>query len=97
MPWLRIDEQKPEEEQEVFYWFGAFDKVYAGKFVTEVIDDVGPTPFEIDYFYDEGGFLGDDVTYWMPRNEGDPLPEHPSKELKKQCRYHPVYVSEEDF
>ena len=90
--WLRIDEQKPEQNQPVFYYFGVFDRVYEVKYIsteTDFGDDDG-TLYEIDYFGGMSGFLGDDVTYWMPRADGDEKPADPTPEQKATCLYHPT-------
>lgn len=79
--WLRIDQEKPEQKQLVYYWFGFFDEVYAGKY--KECD-------EMDCFFDKGGFLCGDITYWMPREEGDKMPEPPSAKEKETCLYHPL-------
>ena len=94
--WLRIDEQKPEQEQKVFYWFGSFGKVYEGAYVSEDTDfsNSNGALYQIDYFYDGGGFLGDDVTFWMPREEGDDMPDEPSLEERRSCLYHPETFEE---
>ncbi len=89
MKWLRIDKQKPEQNQNVFYWFGFFDKVYSGTYNLESIEIRPGKIINIDYFCDRGGALGDDITYWLPRNEDD-IPEHPSLEEKATCLYHPI-------
>lgn len=81
--WLRIDEITPAEEQNVWYWFGLFDKIYAGRYI-------GADECSDNIFIDKGGWLSDEVTYWMPRNEGDIEPEYPSKEEKGKCLYNPI-------
>lgn len=88
--WLRIDEQKPYNEQPVFYYFGFFDKIYKGAYSTEEVEFSGKI-LVMDCFYGKSGFLSDDVTYWMPRIEGNEFfPEHPTKEQKKSCIFHPL-------
>lgn len=88
--WIHIDEQEPEQGQAVYYWFGFWDRVSAGFF--KVSDEEGFEGMQI--FFGEKGFLGDDVTWWMPREE---LPEGvtftpapPTAEQKARCKYHPV-------
>jgi hypothetical protein len=92
--WLRIDEQKPKDAQLVFYYFGVFDKVYKGMYSSEVFnlpdEDETTITCNIDYFGGRSGFLGDDVTYWMPREDGDNYPEPPTSLQKSQCLYHPI-------
>lgn len=90
--WLRIDEHTPEENQPVYYYFGVFDCVYAG-FYQKYYDEDYPEGVFSDCFYSKSGFLTDDVTYWMPREE---LPEgvyftpvHPTEYQKETCKYHP--------
>jgi hypothetical protein len=98
--WIHIDEQRPEENQPVYYWFGFWNQVYEGFYQTgdsEIID--GEEYGGGNVFYGEGGFLGDDVTWWMPREE---LPEGvvfcpagPTKKQKAACKYHPCGQDEE--
>ncbi len=94
MKWLRIDEKVPTDKQKVFYYFALFDDVCEGKYVK-------PDEFEVDgqkyrvvnhIFVGPMGFLGDDVTYWMPRKEGDPFPEPPTDEQKKTDLYYPAKI-----
>ena len=83
MEWIKIEDKKPEENQEVFYYFDILG-VYAGKYnridLYGEFDDV-EEEYWMDCFSGESGFLCDDVTEWMPRNEGDELPD-PPKEKK---------------
>lgn len=94
--YLRIDKQKPEEGQKVYYWFGAFDQVYAGWYSHVTEDDNGYDVYDYDCFYDKTGFLCNDVTYWKPRDEDNmedgysPNQVHPTLEQKATCIFHPV-------
>lgn len=90
--WLRIDEQLPENEQDVFYYFGVFDQIYEGKYFsqeTNFDDEDGPM-YTLNIFGGKCGYLSDDVTYWQPRVEGQECPEMPTPEQKATCRYHPI-------
>lgn len=90
--WIRIDHEKPQVGQAVYYWFGVFDQVYPGYFKEVAFDETAYPGIMMDCFHDEGGFLCDDVTYWMPRAAGDEsaYPPPPSPEEKASCLYHPV-------
>jgi hypothetical protein len=88
--WLHIDEHKPEQHQPVYYWFGVWDCVYEGFFEESEEEEIKG----MYVFYGvDGGFLGDDVTWWLPRIElpegiyYDPAP--PTDEQKASCKYHP--------
>lgn len=65
--WIHIKDQKPQEEQDVFYFFEVLG-VYKGKYQKvnyyEGHDDIEPCWG--DCFYGKSGFLTDDVTHWMP-------------------------------
>jgi Protein of unknown function (DUF551) len=88
--WIRIDEQLPADGQDVFYYFGHFDEVCKGKYRKGMPENVGGEMITIaDNFFIGNGFLGDDVTYWMPRKPGDVVPEAPSGEEKYKDLYHP--------
>lgn len=88
--WLRIDEQTPEDGQDVWYYFGIFDKVYAGKY-SRIRDKDYPEGVYSHCFFDETGFLTDDVTYWYPRGGGivQLEPFRPSLRERAACLYHP--------
>lgn len=83
MKWIRIDEKLPEEGQKVFYYFEVFKQVYDGFYTKD--KEMG-----FNVFHGDHGFLGDDVTYWMPRNDGDQEPNPPSEEERRKCLYHPL-------
>jgi hypothetical protein len=96
--WISIEDQKPEEGQPVYYYFGVFDSVYDG-YYKSYSDEYYPQGISSDIFYSALGFLTDDVTWWMLREE---LPEgvsffpaHPTDEQKAQCKYHPYPESKE--
>lgn len=82
--WKDITQEKPTNCQEVFYYFDAFKKVYAGYY--ELIDnsELYKEPkgtYMSDCFYGKSGFLSGDVQYWMPRESGDIAPEVPTKKM----------------
>lgn len=67
MNWIHINDQKPEDGQNVFYFFDVFG-VYKGKYQKSNYY-VGHDDIEscwCDCFYGKKGFLTDDVTHWMP-------------------------------
>lgn len=73
--WIKIEDQKPEEGQKVFYYF-EYTGVNRGKYSrVDISEGCGEGAFA-DCFYGEKGFLGDDVTHWMPDDGGD-LPQQP--------------------
>ena len=90
MNWIDIKDQKPKEEQEVFYFFEVLG-VYAGKYKSVELDEefIGQKGIYMDCFYGEGGFLCDDVTHWRPRSEGDEFPDVP--------KYFEVYDDDYDL
>jgi len=67
--WIRIKDQKPEDGQDVFYFFDVLG-VYKGRYLRkeyprEMFEE-GTEPVYGDCFYGKKGFLTDDVTHWMP-------------------------------
>ena len=66
--WIHINDQKPEEDRDLFYFF-AFLGIYRGKYqrYEYPVEFTGETeePVYGDTFYSERGFLTDDVTHWM--------------------------------
>jgi hypothetical protein len=82
--WISIFEQQPEEEQKVIYFFdicGVFRGQYAEvkyDYEGHCVDENGDA-YIGHQFYNEKGFLTDDVTHWMPDN-GQPLPPPPEDE-----------------
>ena len=79
--WNRIDKVKPESEQKVWYWFEIFTQTYGGFYKTD--------RYEQDVFYGDCGWLTGDVTYWMPRSDGDEKPKLPTMAQRKKCLYNP--------
>lgn len=71
--WKDINQEQPEDGQEVWYYFDIFDRVYEGEYC-HVREDGWD-----HMFFGDHGFLTDDVTYWMPRNKGDEMPEKPNE------------------
>lgn len=67
MSWIHIKDQKPEINQDVFYFFEVLG-VYKGKYeqVNFYEDEEDIEPCWGDCFYGKNGFLTDDVTHWMP-------------------------------
>ena len=78
--WIDINNQRPEEDQKVFYFF-AFLGVYRGQYslveYPEEMSDEGSEPVYGDCFHGKGGFLTDDVTHWMPDDDREDLPDVP--------------------
>lgn len=62
--WIEMKDQPPTDGQAVIYFFDVCG-VYRGHFAAP------------DTFYGDRGFLGGDVTHWMP-DEGQPLPPPPT-------------------
>lgn len=83
--WRRIDQEQPKEYQHVFYWFEVFGMVYRGQFCTTKRGKV-----VLDQFYNNEGFLSNDVTFWMPVEDSVDLPEPPSEAERRTCKYHPL-------
>lgn len=67
-PWIFVSERLPAVDQDVWYFFEVTG-ISPGKFYGE---EDGLLTFGGDR-----GFLGGDVTHWMPRAEGDMKPEPP--------------------
>ena len=69
MNWIHINDQRPENEQDVFYFFEVLG-VYKGKYersqYPEELFDEGHEPVFGNTFYGKKGWLTDDVTHWMP-------------------------------
>ena len=93
--WIRIDARKPVEGQECWYWFEVHKQVYLGKYSR--VEYPGTGGLKGDQFYDNGGFLTDDVTYWMPKIKGDedkPVP--PTDFQRSGCLFHPLEIDDEE-
>ena len=73
-----MSEKKPKDGQKVFYFFDVVG-VHAGTYQkTEVPEGFAGSGVFMDCFYgDKGGWLCDDVTHWMPRNDCDKVPRSP--------------------
>lgn len=70
MNWIKTDDQLPNENQKVIYFF-EYTGVSRGKFKGVYVHDLNTT---LNCFYSKDGFLCDDVTHWMP-DEGQNLNE----------------------
>lgn len=68
MQWINMKDRKPENGQEVLYYFDICGVNY-GKYSRVWEEDEQRF---YDCFYGSKGFLCDDVTHWMP------MPEPPS-------------------
>jgi hypothetical protein len=84
--WLDIHDKKPYNDEPVYYYFDVFDKVYYGYYYEDDMSFFYNAPhgtYKQNTFYGRSGFLGDDVTYWMPREDTEPIlyPDKPNKEL----------------
>lgn len=62
--WILHEKTQPADGQAVIYYFDVVG-VHRGHYDAD-----------IDTYYGHSGFLGSDVTHWMP-DEGQPLPEEP--------------------
>jgi len=79
--WINIKDQKPEEDQKVFYYF-EHTGIGVGKYNIYIWPKEVMGFDEIvngDCFHGHGGWLIDDVTHWMPRSDGDNYPLPPEK------------------
>ena len=80
--WYNVFENTPKDKQMVWYWFGLWDIIFSG-FYNEGDE------FCFHYFHSNHGYLGDDITWWAEREEGELEPNPPIDEQKKKCKYFP--------
>ena len=95
-PWININDQKPIDGQDVWYYFGVFDRMYQGTYYINeesyTDDDGVEHTFQKDCFCNNGGgFLNDDVTWWSVRDD-KPAPLHPTPLQLLQDRHVPDYL-----
>lgn len=86
--WKDIREEKPKDNQEVYYYFDFFDKVYRGIYNLEDISDIykkDKGTYFSDCFSDKGGWLCDDIQFWMPIYDNN-FPNKPNVEICKQYK-----------
>ena len=99
MEWIDIRDKEPEDGQMVYYWFGFFNKVYTG-FYEKYREDDYPEGIYSNIFFSDKGFLTDDITWWMPREElpegVDLYPTGPTDEQKRNCKYHSFKEGEDE-
>lgn len=67
--WIQVAERLPQVDEPLWYFF-EITGIGAGTYYGA--EEGLPT------FGGDGGFLGGDVTHWMPRAEGDPRPAVPA-------------------
>ncbi len=72
MKWIKVGDVLPIEDQKVFYYFDVVG-IFEGEYYGQDEHDCGPC------FGGDSGWLCGDVTHWMPREEGDSLPERPNE------------------
>ena len=87
MRWRHIDMSVPAENEAVWYYFGFFDRVYCGKHYSFREDGYQPGAMS-HTFVGWGGFLTDDVTFWMPKSESEEKPERPGRDQLRHEVYH---------
>lgn len=74
MEWVRVADEKPAENQEVWYYFfitGVSSGVYNLVDIGEGLDFFDK-PVMCDCFSGSSGFLIDEATHWMPLTESPP-------------------------
>ena len=79
--WIKIEDQRPEHESKVIYYFKHVGR-HRGEYLRVPLDaeffgtDENGEPYMSDLFYSKKGFLSDDVTHWM-YDEGQEMPDAP--------------------
>jgi hypothetical protein len=78
--WINIHDEKPYDDEPVYYYF--HNKVFYGFYFKEDVSCLYLMPYgtySSNIFYGRSGFLSNDVTWWMPREdtEGIIIPEKP--------------------
>jgi hypothetical protein len=65
--WVSMSERKPEQGQEVYYFFEHVG-VHKGKYERQELDEkiFDQKGIMVDVFFSGKGWLCDDVTDWMP-------------------------------
>jgi hypothetical protein len=82
MTWINIEDQEPEEDRELFYFFehtGVSKGKYRRTYYDPEIWGDGLGDCYMDTFYGRGGFLSDDVTHWMYVDGHDWYPAPPKE------------------
>jgi hypothetical protein len=69
--WHRITDTAPDDHAQVWYYFDLLG-VFAGRY-----ESMKDTTFGRHCFIGSRGYLIDDVTHWMPREDGDEQPAPP--------------------
>jgi hypothetical protein len=67
--WIKMSDRKPEEGQRCWYYF-CIVGVHAGTYSQVDLTEFGLSGFA-DQFSGKRGFLTDDVTHWMPYDDGE--------------------------
>lgn len=76
MNWTNINDQYPKDGQKVWTYF-EHTGINLMKYYN--LENTGYEMFGRHQFIGTNGFLTDDVTHWMPYQEGDQIPEKPVK------------------
>lgn len=80
--WFYSENKKPEENQEVWYFFPELKGVFRGFFTRiDLSYEYGLEDgfFVCDQFYGDRGFLTDEKVYWMPVESSRVKPSPPFK------------------
>lgn len=78
--WFYSKNKKPEENQEVWYYFPPLKNVFKGFFTRiDLSYEFGLEDGKIicDQFYGDHGFLTDEEVYWMPIENSTVKPKPP--------------------
>lgn len=96
--WIHIDDQKPEELQNVFYFFEVLGvyKGHYGIYIWDAEEHGLDQDAYSDVFYGKKGFLTDDVTHWMPAPPDDEwdgeYPDIPEDYIELVTDHMPYYA-----
>jgi hypothetical protein len=81
MNWIKIEDQVPEDGQKVITYFELLNnKIEIATYKN--LWGRGDKMFGHNMFYNENGWLTDDVTHWMPWIPGMPFPDPPQAVTK---------------
>ena len=101
--WTNINDERPEEDRDLFYFF-PFLGMYRGKYkqteYPKELFEEDTEPVYGDCFFGKNGFLVDDVTHWMyagSRGFGeDDVPPVPDGYIFLEDGKHTEYALESD-
>ena len=71
MKWIKVEKRVPQKDENCWYYFELLG-MFRGQYGGVLVDEHGKEMPGYHIFYNDEGFLTDDVTHWHPDQEEKP-------------------------